>query len=99
RQRVASLPPDDWRTRSLHFNEPLLTRNLEIAERVSQIAKRLGLTPGHLAIAWVLSNPAVTGAIVGIRSTQQAEDLAKALEVRPEDYAHDIEALTSAPSK
>ncbi|MFM9061979.1 MAG: aldo/keto reductase [Pirellula sp.] len=99
RQRVASLPPDDWRTRSLHFNEPLLTRNLEIAERVSQIAKRLGLIPGHLAIAWVLSNPAVTGAIVGIRSTQQAEDLAKALEVRPEDYAHDIEALTSAPSK
>jgi aryl-alcohol dehydrogenase-like predicted oxidoreductase len=96
RQRLASLPPDDWRTRSIHFNEPLLTRNLEIAERVSQTANKLGFAPGHLAIAWVLSNPAVTGAIVGIRNTQQAQELAKAIEIRPEDYASELASLGAA---
>lgn len=96
RQRLASLPPDDWRTRSIHFNEPLLTRNLEIAERVSQTANKLGLAPGHLAIAWVLSNPAVTGAIVGIRNTQQAQELAKAIEIRPENYANELASLGAA---
>ena len=35
-----------------------------------------------LAIAWVLSNPAVTGAIVGARSAQQAEGVMRAAEVR-----------------
>jgi aryl-alcohol dehydrogenase-like predicted oxidoreductase len=77
RSRLASLPTDDWRTRSVHFQEPLLSRNLGIAESVARTASQLGVSPGHLAIAWVLKNPAVTGAIVGIRSVEQALELAK----------------------
>ena len=76
RERLAALPADDWRTRSLHFQEPLLTRNLEIADRVKRTAETLGVPCGLLAIAWVLSNPAVTGAIVGIRNVEQASELA-----------------------
>jgi aryl-alcohol dehydrogenase-like predicted oxidoreductase len=93
RQRLAALPSDDWRTRSMHFQEPLLSRNLEIAERVTQSANKLGISPGHLAIAWVLNNPAVTGAIVGIRNSQQAQELAKAIEIRPADYASELVSL------
>ena len=82
RVRLANLPEDDWRRRSLQFQEPLLTRNLKIAELVERLAKRLGQSPGVLAIAWVLRNPAVTGAIVGIRTPEQVRGIAAALQFR-----------------
>ena len=93
RQRIESLPPDDWRTRSANFQEPLLTKNLAIAEKLEQTAGQSGLSPGHLAIAWVLQNPAVTGAIVGIRSVEQAMELARFAEVYPSKTASVVCAL------
>ena len=93
RQRIESLPPDDWRTRSANFQEPLLTKNLAIAETLEQTAAQAGLSPGHLAIAWVLQNPAVTGAIVGIRSVEQAMELARFAEVYPSKTANIVGAL------
>lgn len=82
RARLANLPDDDWRRRSLQFQEPLLTRNLKIAELVERFAKGIGQSPGVLAIAWVLRNPAVTGAIVGIRTPEQVRGIAAALQFR-----------------
>ena len=88
RERVENFPEDDWRKRSVHFQEPLLSRNLQIASRVVQVASRLGVSPGAVAIAWVLHNPAVTGAIVGIRSSGQVEELASGfgLKLTQDDY-------------
>lgn len=88
RERVENFPEDDWRKRSVHFQEPLLTRNLQIASRVVQVASRLGVSPGAVAISWVLHNPAVTGAIVGIRSSGQVEELASGfgLKLTQDDY-------------
>jgi aryl-alcohol dehydrogenase-like predicted oxidoreductase len=88
RERVANLPSDDWRTRSAFFQEPLLSRNLKIAERVNQIAARVGRSPGEVAIGWVLKNSAVTAAIVGIRSPEQVAGIAGALE-----YQLDAESI------
>jgi len=82
RERAASLPADDWRSRSPEFNEPNLTRNLALVERLRSIGKRHGRSPGEVAIAWTLSNPAVTGAIVGARSAAQAEGVMRAAELR-----------------
>ena len=82
RQRVENFPEDDWRKRSVHFQEPLLSRNLQIAARVAQVANRLGVNPGAVAIAWVLHNPAITGAIVGIRSSEQVKELASGFGLR-----------------
>lgn len=79
RERVANLPSDDWRTRSPHFQEPLLSRNLRIADKVIEMAKRTGKTPSEIALAWVLSHPAVTAAIVGVRSAEQVAGVAGAL--------------------
>jgi aryl-alcohol dehydrogenase-like predicted oxidoreductase len=81
-ERAANLPEDDWRKRNPEFNEPNLSRNLDLVERLRRVAARLGRTPGEVAIAWVLSNPAVTGAIVGARSAEQAEGVMRAAEVR-----------------
>lgn len=85
RERVANLPPDDWRRRNPDFQEPALTRNLELAELLKQIAASHGRTAGEAAIAWVLRNPAVTGAIVGLRRADQVAGVVGAAEWRLSD--------------
>ncbi|XZE43186.1 aldo/keto reductase [Pirellulaceae bacterium SH467] len=89
RQRIENLPEDDWRRRSAFFQEPLLTKNLELAERVTDLATKLGKHPGVIAIAYVLNHPAVTGAIVGMRNEKQVRELLDAMtfELAPEDRA------------
>lgn len=82
RERVAAFPPDDFRRRAPAFQEPQLTRNLELAEIMRGIGERHGRSAGEAAIAWTLNNPAVTAAIVGMRSPEQARGVLGALEFR-----------------
>jgi aryl-alcohol dehydrogenase-like predicted oxidoreductase len=81
RERAANLPADDWRRGSPEFNEPNLTRNLALVERLKAVGARHGRTAGEVAIAWTLRNPAVTGAIVGARNAAQAEGVMRAAEL------------------
>jgi aryl-alcohol dehydrogenase-like predicted oxidoreductase len=67
RERIAGLPADDWRKRHPDFQEPELSRNLRLVRLLRAIGRLHGRTPGEVAVAWVLHNPAVTGAIVGAR--------------------------------
>lgn len=71
--RVASLPQDDWRCRNPEFQEPKLSRNLDMADALRAIGARHGKSAGEVAIAWTLRNPAVTAAIVGARSGNQVD--------------------------
>src|SRR6267142_4027429 len=71
RERAASLPDSDWRSRDLEFKEPRLSRNLALVERLREVGERVQRPPGQVAIAWVLRNSAVTGAIVGARNATQ----------------------------
>jgi len=82
RERVANLHPEDWRRRSPYFQEPILSRALALVERLRAIGARHGRSPGEVAIAWTLRHPAVTGAIVGMRSAEQARGVLGALEFR-----------------
>ena len=85
RERIAAFPADDWRARSPHFQEPLLTRNLALADKLKEIAARHGRTAGEAAIAWTLHNPAVTAAIVGVRNAEQVDGVKGALSFRLSD--------------
>jgi len=89
KERVANLPPDDFRRRAPAFQEPQLTRNLELAERMKAIGARHGRAAGEVAIAWTLRHPAVTAAIVGMRSAEQVAGVIGAMEFRlsPEEIA------------
>ena len=78
RERVASLAADDLRGSNPYFTEPALSRDLELVEKLRPIAQRRGRSVGELAVAWVLSRPGVTGAIVGGRRPGQAKELAGA---------------------
>jgi aryl-alcohol dehydrogenase-like predicted oxidoreductase len=85
RERAQSLPADDWRSKNDEFREPKLTRNLEVVTLLAEIGRRHGRSPGEVAIAWTLHNPAVTGAIVGARSAAQIEGNIHALTFRLSD--------------
>jgi aryl-alcohol dehydrogenase-like predicted oxidoreductase len=78
RERIASLPENDWRRRSPYFQEPILTQALQLVERLRGIAARHGRTPGEVAVAWTLRHPAVTAAIVGARRPAQVDEIAGA---------------------
>jgi len=81
-ERVAAMPADDWRRNSVEFNEPKLTRNLQLVELLREIGSGHGVTPGVVAVAWTLHHPAITAAIVGGRSGKQVEEISAALQFR-----------------
>lgn len=97
RERVAAFAPDDWRRREAAFQEPQLSRNLALADLLKKIAKKHGRTAGEAAIAWTLHNPAVTGAIVGVRTREQVLGIIGAGEFRlSEDEFAEIERALQA---
>jgi aryl-alcohol dehydrogenase-like predicted oxidoreductase len=72
-ERAAQLGPDDWRARNPNFQGDALRRNLALVETFRSIAERQGVPVPAVAIAWVLSWSAVTGAIVGARTPAQVD--------------------------
>jgi aryl-alcohol dehydrogenase-like predicted oxidoreductase len=94
KERVANFLSEDWRQNLPGFQEPALSRNLQVVEHLRDIAKHHGRSPGEVAIAWTLNHPAVTGAIVGFRSAQQVAGIIGAAEFRlnPTEFS-EIEAL------
>ena len=72
-ERVARMAEDDWRRRSPEFNSPNLEHNLALRDALRPIAKRHGTSVSSVAIAWALSWPGVTAAIVGARSPEQVD--------------------------
>jgi aryl-alcohol dehydrogenase-like predicted oxidoreductase len=82
RERVEAFPADDFRRKALNFQEPHLTRNLALQDLFVEIGASHGRSAGEAAIAWVLRHPAITAAIVGMRSAEQARGVLGALEFR-----------------
>jgi aryl-alcohol dehydrogenase-like predicted oxidoreductase len=89
RERIAAFPGNDWRKADERFQEPALTQNLAVVDRLERVAEGHGTTAGAVAIAWTLLNPAVDAAIVGFRRPDQVQGLAGAgsLELSDEDIA------------
>ena len=89
RERIASLPKNDWRNRNEQFKEPKLSENLKLVERLRAVGARHGRSPGEVAIAWTLRLPAVTGAIVGARNAKQVDGIIGAMDYRltPQEIA------------
>lgn len=82
RERVEAFPEDDFRKRSKYFQEPELTKNLQVADLFAEIGRDNGVSAGAVAIAWTLRHPAVTAAIVGARRPDQIDEVARAGDFR-----------------
>lgn len=87
KQKVENLPDDDSRHKSPLFNEPKLSKSLELVDKLKPIADGLGITLAQLAIAWALAKNEVTSAIVGARRPGQIVETAKAGEI---ELGHDV---------
>jgi aryl-alcohol dehydrogenase-like predicted oxidoreductase len=88
-ERVAAMPDNDFRKRAKNFQEPQLSRNLELAQLMGEIGARHGVVAGVVAIAWTLHHPAITAAIVGGRSAKQVEGILPAAEFRLSQAEYD----------
>jgi aryl-alcohol dehydrogenase-like predicted oxidoreductase len=76
--RVASLSPQDWRSRHPLFTEPQLSVNLRFVDRLRTIATKMGISVSQLALAWVLRLPEITSAIAGARNASQIQETVRA---------------------
>ena len=92
--RVAAFAEDDWRRRGLEFKSPQLERNIALRDALKPIASRHDTTVSAIAIAWVLSWPGVTGAIVGARSPEQVDCWLPSAKIVLSD--DDLDAVASA---
>ncbi len=69
----------DWRSGGVAFELPLFRREnflkeLRVVARLQELAARYEKSVAQLAIAWVLDNPAVTVALVGMRNTKELDE-------------------------
>jgi aryl-alcohol dehydrogenase-like predicted oxidoreductase len=92
--RVRELPEDDWRRHDPNFQEPALSANLELARRLEPVAERHGVTVAAVAVAWVVAQQGVTGAIVGARRPSQVDGWLAAGNLRV--GAEDLEEIRRA---
>jgi len=94
-ERLAGMAEDDWRRRDPEFQGPLLSRNLALRDALRPIAARHGVSVAAVAVAWTLSWPGVSAAIVGARSPRQVEGWIAAgnRAVAPEDLEEIAQAL------
>jgi aryl-alcohol dehydrogenase-like predicted oxidoreductase len=96
RERVENMPSDDWRRNNEQFNDPRLSKNLELVERLREIGQRHDKSPAEVAIAWTLRHPAVSAAIVGGRRPDQVDGIVGAADFRlSEDEIAEVEAALS----
>ncbi len=73
--------------------------NFEVAEGFAAYAEEHGVNPATMAVAWVMSHPAITAPIVGARNVQQLEPSLAAIdfEMTPE-WRAEISALSVTPA-
>jgi aryl-alcohol dehydrogenase-like predicted oxidoreductase len=82
KERVANFPSDDFRRNAKNYQEPLLSRNLAVADFLANIGAKHGVRAGVVAIAWTLHHSAITAAIVGGRNAKQVEGVVPAATFR-----------------
>jgi len=71
------------RARTDGFGKRLYTRDEDfmIANRVSEVAQARGIPAAQVALAWMLSKPAITAPIIGATKMQHLEDAVAAVSV------------------
>jgi aryl-alcohol dehydrogenase-like predicted oxidoreductase len=75
KDRLESLPHNDWRRRSTRFRQSCDDRAGGLLERIREVANRHGRTPAQIAVAWALHHPALTAVAVGARRPAQVEEI------------------------
>jgi aryl-alcohol dehydrogenase-like predicted oxidoreductase len=81
-RRFDDLPTDDYRRRSPRFQGENFQKNLELVERVREIAAAKGVTPSQLALAWLLGQGDDVVPIPGTKRRRYLEENVAAVNIR-----------------
>ncbi|MBV9864952.1 MAG: aldo/keto reductase [Abitibacteriaceae bacterium] len=83
------LAPDDSRRRMPRFQGENFQKNLDLVKEVQELAQSKGVTPGQLALAWVLAQGEDIVPIPGTRREQHLQENVAALSVQlsPEELS------------
>ena len=79
---VEDLPEDDWRRNAPRFSQENIAKNLDVVDKVTELAREKGATPAQLAIAWVLAQGDDIVAIPGTKRRRYLEENVGAVDVR-----------------
>ena len=94
RERVEAMSPDDLRRSKPEFQEPQLSRNLLLAEKLREIGSRHGRSTAEVAVAWTLHNRLVDAAIVGMRRPEHVDGIIHAADLKlTEHELSEIESM------
>jgi len=96
-KRFEDLAPDDYRRQSPRFQGENFEKNLQLVERVSQIARAKGVTPSQLALAWVLAQGSDIVPIPGTKRRKYLEENAAADRIHL--TAADLKAIDAVAPK
>ncbi len=81
-RRPEDLAPDDWRRGNPRFQGENFRRNIELAERLRDLAASRGLTPAQLALAWLLNRGDDIVPLFGTRRRDRLDENVAAVDVR-----------------
>jgi L-glyceraldehyde 3-phosphate reductase len=90
------VPAGSRATQGYSLNPDTVNQNMERVRALAELAKRRGQKLSQMALAWVLRDPRVTSAIVGVSSVQQLEENLGALDNRTfsRDELAEIDRIT-----
>jgi aryl-alcohol dehydrogenase-like predicted oxidoreductase len=94
---IDDLPADDWRRNVPRFQGENFQKNLELVEKIKELAAAKGCTPSQLAVSWVLAQGQDVVPIPGTKRVKYLDDNLGAVNVRltPDDLAQ-IDAILPA---
>jgi aryl-alcohol dehydrogenase-like predicted oxidoreductase len=96
-KRFEDLAPDDYRRQSPRFQGENFEKNLQLVDRVSQIARAKGVTPSQLALAWVFAQGSDIVPIPGTKRRKYLEENAAADRIHL--TAADLKAIDAVAPK
>jgi aryl-alcohol dehydrogenase-like predicted oxidoreductase len=96
-RKFEDLPEDDYRRNSPRFQGENFQRNLDLVERVEELARRKKCTPAQLALAWLLAQGEDIVPIPGTKQRRYLEQNVAALGV--DLTAGDLEEIDEVAPK
>jgi aryl-alcohol dehydrogenase-like predicted oxidoreductase len=82
----SNLPEGSRGSHKRIYAERITQKGIEVSLRLAERAKGKGWTVAQLAVAWVLNQPGITGAIIGPRTLGQLEDLLPSADIKLDEF-------------
>lgn len=90
-RKIGDLDPDDWRRQSPRFQGENFQRNLDLVDKLVELARAKGVTPAQLALAWILSRGEFVVPFQGATSVGEIEENVGAVDVALSE--HEMRAI------